>query len=200
MNRVQVFILPAALLGSLGVALFAFLTSAQGNAPAAASAAAAGVAVSTQATAPAEPVSPPESICPLSARYPANITRWCGPIVAAAAKHNLEPDLLAALMLEESGGDADAFSRNGAVGLLQVMPNDGPAAEFMCSSGPCFASRPSTAELRDPSFNIEYGSRLLAGLTQKQGSLRDGLLAYGPLGVGYTYADTVLAIQARYRQ
>ncbi len=67
-------------------------------------------------------------------------------------------------MLIESAGDAGAYSSNGAVGLLQVMPRDGLAAEFMCPNGPCFASRPTTDELMDPEFNLAYGARMLADL------------------------------------
>jgi soluble lytic murein transglycosylase-like protein len=192
MNRIHVLILPAALFGSALVALFAFLTAAQGSAPVQTA------PRSTAAPTQAQPA-PAVSECALPAGYPDKVTRWCADIEAAAARHGLDPDLIAALMLEESGGDPQIISRNGAVGLLQVMPRDGAAADFQCQRGPCFASRPSTDELRDPAYNLDYGARLLAGLIAKTGGLRDGLLAYGPLGVGYTYADTVLAIQSRYR-
>ena len=57
-----------------------------------------------------------------------------------------------------------------AVGLLQVMPRDGIAADFECANGPCFASRPTIAELLDPAYNLEYGTRMLAGLINRLGS------------------------------
>jgi len=44
--------------------------------------------------------------------------------------------LIAAVILQESGGDPSAYSSSGAVGLMQVMPRDGIAAEFMCVNGP----------------------------------------------------------------
>lgn len=91
-----------------------------------------------------------------------------------------------------------AYSRSGAVGLMQVMPRDGLAAKFQCVNGPCFASRPTRAELEDPAFNIEYGTRMLAGLYQRLESWRDALRSYGPMDVGYSYADKVLAIYERY--
>jgi soluble lytic murein transglycosylase-like protein len=98
-------------------------------------------------------------------------------------------------MLQESGGAADAYSASGAVGLLQVMPSDGIAAGFMCANGPCFASRPTTQELLDPAFNIDYGVRYLSGLIQRYGGdTREALRSYGPLNMEYRYADIVLTI------
>ena len=138
--------------------------------------------------------------CSLSSSYPAGIQQWCGLIESAASQHNLEPNLIAAVMLQESGGDPNAYSGSGAVGLMQVMPSDGLAAQFICASGlPCFHNRPTMQELYDPAFNIEYGVRMLAGLINRNGSLRDGLLSYGPMGIGYSYADKILTILANYR-
>ncbi len=140
-----------------------------------------------------------DSDCSLGGSYPENIRQWCGLIEKHAADNGLDPRLIAAVMLQESGGNAQAYSSSGAVGLLQVMPRDGIAASFMCANGPCFASRPSMDELYDPDFNIQYGSRMLAGLVNKNGSVRDALMAYGPMNVGYYYADKVLAIYERYQ-
>jgi len=126
---------------------------------------------------------------------PEDITRWCGLIESAAAKYGVSPELVAAVMLQESGGQADVISTSGAVGLMQVMPNDGIAAGFICVNGPCFASRPTTQELLDPAFNIDYGVRMLAGLIEKYGNERDALKAYGPYNVEYYYADKVLTIK-----
>jgi soluble lytic murein transglycosylase-like protein len=123
------------------------------------------------------------------------ISGWCGLIEQAAQKYNVSPQLIAAVMLQESGGQADVVSASGAVGLLQVMPSDGIAASFQCSNGPCFASRPSTQQLMDPAFNVDYGVRMLSNLLQKYGSEREALKAYGPYNVGYYYADKVLAIR-----
>lgn len=50
------------------------------------------------------------------------------------------------------------------------------------------------AELYDPEYNISYGVRMLAGLIQKTGNPRDALKSYGPMDVGYYYADKVLKI------
>jgi len=126
---------------------------------------------------------------------PESITQWCGLIEEASVKYSVSPELVAAVMLQESGGQADVISSSGAVGLLQVMPCDGIAAGFMCVNGPCFASRPSTQELLEPAFNIDYGVRMLAGLIEKYGNERDALKAYGPYNVEYYYADKVLNIK-----
>jgi soluble lytic murein transglycosylase-like protein len=68
----------------------------------------------------------------------------------------------------------------------------------MCQNGPCFSNRPSTEELKDPEFNVKYGTRMLAGLLSRNGTLREALKSYGPMNVGYFYADKVMAIFERY--
>ncbi|MBN1147617.1 MAG: lytic transglycosylase domain-containing protein [Anaerolineales bacterium] len=138
--------------------------------------------------------------CQVSGRYPADVRRWCEWITRSARARGLSPDLVAALVWLESGGDPQAYSRSGAVGLMQVMPRDGLAAAFVCKNGPCFSDRPTIAELSDPQYNLEYGVNLLADLLARRGSLREALRAYGPLDVGYTYADKVLDIYFRYKK
>lgn len=137
--------------------------------------------------------------CSLPSRYPDSIRQWCGWIQRYAAEVELDPRLIAAVMLQESGGKADAYSHSGAVGLMQVMPRDGLAEQFMCSGRPCFASRPSMDELFEPEYNISYGTRMLAGLVARHGNVRDALKAYGPMDLGYRYADIVLSIYENYQ-
>ena len=137
--------------------------------------------------------------CAINNRYPRGIQQWCQSITAIATQAELSPNLIAAVILQESGGDAQAYSASGAVGLMQVMPRDGIAASFECINGPCFASRPTIEELLDPGFNIQYGTHMLAGLITRLGSLREALKAYGPMDVGYHYADNVLSIYENYR-
>lgn len=136
--------------------------------------------------------------CELSDRYPQKILQWCESITRYAGEAGLEPDLVAALILQESGGDSMAYSHSGAVGLMQVMPRDGIAARFMCKNGPCFSSRPTIAELQDPEYNLQYGTRMLAGLLGRTGDMREALRSYGPMDVGYGYADKVLRIFQNY--
>ncbi len=137
--------------------------------------------------------------CQVSRNYPDNVLRWCELITQYGNEHGIDPDLLAALILQESGGNPTAYSHSGAVGLMQVMPNDGLAASFMCQNGPCFKNRPAIADLQDPDFNVAYGSKMLAGLIAKYGNLRDALKSYGPMDVGYGYSDIVLGLYDRYR-
>jgi hypothetical protein len=39
---------------------------------------------------------------------------------------------------------------------------------------------------------------MLAGLVGKHGNIRDALKSYGPMDVGYYYADKVMGIYERY--
>lgn len=136
--------------------------------------------------------------CQVSVSFPEQILQWCELITRYAEKRGLEPDLVAALIWQESGGKPQAYSSSGAVGLMQIMPSDGLAASFMCVNGPCFSNRPSIKELEDPEFNISYGTKMLAGLHNRTGNLREALKSYGPMNVGYYYADKVLGIYQRY--
>ena len=130
----------------------------------------------------------------LNSYFPESIQQWASLITLSASEYRLDPNLVAAVMLQESGGNPNAYSSSGAVGLLQVMPRDGLSEAFLCNGNPCFSNRPSMAELYDPQFNIMYGSRMLAGLIQRTGSLREALKAYGPMDVAYSYADRVISI------
>ncbi len=137
--------------------------------------------------------------CSLSPKYPEAILQWCQSVQRYATKYSVDPNLLAAVMLQESGGDPDAYSSSGAVGLMQIMPKDGIAADFNCINGPCFASRPSMDELFDPEFNLDFGSKMLLQLFEKYGNWHDALKAYGPMDIGYRYADIVLDIYHNYQ-
>jgi soluble lytic murein transglycosylase-like protein len=132
---------------------------------------------------------------------------FCDIIMRASKKHELDPNLIATVIFWESGGNPQAgktlqtidgvtynTSHSGAVGLMQVMPSQGIATKFMCPNGPCFHDRPTIAELLDPEFNIDTGSRLLAWYITTYGSVREGLKSYGPMDRGYEYADKVLGL------
>ena len=138
--------------------------------------------------------------CEVSSKYPEEITQWCGLITKQSKKNGLDPDLVAALIWQESGGNPKAYSKSGAVGLMQVMPRDGIAASFMCVNGPCFSQRPSMEELYKPTFNVKYGTQFLGNLVKSQGSIRNALFRYGPTGGGYYYADKVLGIYNNYKK
>jgi soluble lytic murein transglycosylase-like protein len=137
--------------------------------------------------------------CLVSPNFPEPVLHWCDLITRQANEHGLDPNLVAAVILQESAGNPAAYSHSGAVGLMQVMPRDGLAASFMCPAGPCFKDRPSISDLNDPEFNVAYGVKMLAGLISRLGSERDGLRAYGPMDVGYYYSDKVLSLYNRYQ-
>jgi len=149
----------------------------------------------TQNTAVEEAPPPVEAPCVYQDRYPAKVAQWCHLIEASAEKYGMDALLIAADILQESGGQPEVISSSGAVGLMQVMPRDGISASFMCINGPCFANRPTIEELKDPAFNIDFGVRYLSGLVEKWGDIREALYHYGPMDVGYSYADKVLAIR-----
>jgi soluble lytic murein transglycosylase-like protein len=140
-----------------------------------------------------------DPFCNVSPSFPDKIQQWCNLIELNSNSYALDPNLIAAVMLQESGGNQDAYSSSGAVGLMQIMPRDGIAADFMCINGPCFSNRPGMDELFNPELNIEYGSRMLRNLFDKYGNWRDALKAYGPMDVGYHYADIVLSIYENYQ-
>ena len=94
-------------------------------------------------------------------------------LLAKAGKaHDLDVDLLASVVRQESGGNARAVSRAGAQGLMQLMP--GTAAEL--GVGNAFA----------PGENISGGTAYLDGLLKRyHDNLALALAAYnaGPAAV-----------------
>jgi soluble lytic murein transglycosylase-like protein len=136
----------------------------------------------------------PIDACAVTGSYPDEVRQWCAFITTYAQQNDLDPNLIAALIWQESGGAPDIVSMDGAVGLMQIMPSDGKATEFTCVNGPCFANRPTTMELSDPEFNIAWGTAFLNTLHDNFGNIRDALKAYGPANVNYYYADKILNI------
>jgi soluble lytic murein transglycosylase-like protein len=194
-----------ALLGSAFVTVLGYLVSSAVSLPTVVYAEAAPTQPPVQVVeSPAAPSSAatqdtvPPAECQVSSRYPEEILQWCPIITEYATQYALPVNLVAALIWQESGGNPNAYSKSGAVGLMQVMPSDGISSTFSCANGPCFANRPTIAQLQDPQFNVAYGTRMLANLVKKYGDLREALRAYGPMNVGYSYADKVLSIYNNY--
>jgi soluble lytic murein transglycosylase-like protein len=202
MNNVRQYIIPGAIFGSLILASFGYSVMARAAINPAGS-------ISEELSTSNQEVSiQNESVqennegdgngdqaeCKVSKRFPQDVRQWCTQIMRHSVKNNLDPNLIAALIWQESGGEPTAYSKSGAVGLMQVMPRDGIAASFQCINGPCFTNRPAISELEKPNFNIKYGTGMLAGLFQKYGNIREALKYYGPMNVGYYYADKVLGI------
>lgn len=126
----------------------------------------------------------------LSSFWPPEIQQWGGLIIPIAEQYQIDPDLIAALVFYESGGKPEVVSRSGAVGLTQVMASD--TASVMPH---LFRNRPTSAELKNPEFNIRWGVHYLATLYHRWGETwREALYHYGPIGLGYDYADFVLSL------
>ena len=84
---------------------------------------------------------------------------------AAAARHQLNPDLIKAVIRQESGFRPCAISEKGAMGLMQVMPDTAQSLK--------------TKDPLDPAQNIEAGASYLKQmLTRFKGDLRLALAAY----------------------
>jgi len=93
---------------------------------------------------------------------------YAGLILEASRRHDVDPLLVAAVMQAESGGQADARSTKGAMGLMQVMP--ATAERYGVTDA---------AKLREPAVNIDVGLRYLADLLRRfGGSLELAAAAY----------------------
>lgn len=95
------------------------------------------------------------------------------------ASDKLDPDLLQALMREESALDPRALSWAGALGLCQLMPATAAGVALQLK-----LKRPSTEALLEPDLNIRLGSRYLADLLKRQKGLRPYALASYNAGEG----------------
>jgi len=82
-------------------------------------------------------------------------TPWSAAIFAAARRHGVNPDLVAAVARAESAFDPRAISPKGARGLMQLMP----------ATGRRFGLR--TFELFDAEKNLDAGVRYLAWLADR---------------------------------
>jgi soluble lytic murein transglycosylase-like protein len=86
-------------------------------------------------------------------------------IERAALSASVEPNLLRAVIVVESGFNSRAVSRRGAVGLMQLMP--------------ATASRFGVSNLYDPKENVHAGARYLKFLMDRFGhDVRLALAAY----------------------
>jgi soluble lytic murein transglycosylase-like protein len=107
------------------------------------------------------------------------VTRIAIALVREGRRENLDPRLLASVMLVENPRlDPEALSPVGAVGLMQVMPLH--AGGWACGS----------ADLTDPDVNICHGVRILAhDLRLTHGDLDRALLRYNGCVKGVNTPD-----------
>jgi len=98
------------------------------------------------------------------------VRQWGAPIESAARENDVAPELLLAVMVQESGGRADAISPAGAQGLMQLMP---ATAEDLGVDDPF-----------DPVQNIRGGARYLSQMRERFGDDMDLVLAAYNAGPG----------------
>ena len=107
----------------------------------------------------------PAALC---AYWQPNIMRWAELITKYARDNGLDPNLVAALIEEESKGNSNLVSSAGAVGLMQIMPYEAG-----------FTWRPRTRALKGPEANLEWGTHTLNEVVrQAQGRVTLAVLAY----------------------
>jgi soluble lytic murein transglycosylase len=102
-------------------------------------------------------------------------------IVKVTKAAGLHPDLLQALMREESALDPKALSTAGAIGLTQLMP---ATAQIVARQVGMRGFR--TAQLQDPAVNIKLGGTYLGQMLRSMGHPAPAYAAYnaGPGAVG----------------
>jgi soluble lytic murein transglycosylase-like protein len=131
---------------------------------------AAEVAASEHVELPAVPAAKDQAAAPAEAQLSAAELQEL--LAKAGTAHDLDVDLLASVVRQESGGNAHAVSRSGALGLMQLMP--GTAAELGVNNA--FA----------PGENVNGGSAYLDALLKRyHDNLALALAAYnaGPAAV-----------------
>ena len=98
-----------------------------------------------------------------------------------AENYRLAPELLAAVIYQESKFDAKARSSSGAVGLMQLLPDTAKGIALRTGG-----SKFVVDDLLDPELNVRYGSWYLRHLLDKYGDERLALAAYN---AGQTNVD-----------
>ncbi|MDX6438192.1 MAG: soluble lytic murein transglycosylase [Gaiellaceae bacterium] len=125
-------------------------------------------------------------------RYP---LRYEQIVTGHAENYNLDPQLVAAVIYQESKFDANAVSSSGAVGLMQLLPETAQGIADRTGGHGWHES-----DLVNPELNIRYGSWYLRHLLDKYGSEELALAAYNAgqsnvdrwrdEGVGIQFAET----------
>lgn len=123
-------------------------------------------------------------------------TVWDSAIIGQALNNGLDPGLLRAVMLAESGGDPTAISEAGAEGLMQLMPETSSAL--------------GVRNPFDPAQSLSGGARYLRSLLDRfGGDVTRALAAYNagpgaveryggvpPYAETKSYVDRVLGLIA----
>lgn len=125
-------------------------------------------------------------------RYP---LRYEEIIKGHAENYRLDPQLVAAVIYQESKFEPDAVSASGAVGLMQLLPSTGQGIADRTGGNSW-----TPGDLLDPELNVRYGAWYLRHLLDKYGDEQLALAAYNAgqtnvdrwreQGVGIQFAET----------
>lgn len=96
-------------------------------------------------------------------------------ISSSAARHEVNPYLIAAVIEAESDWDADTVSGAGAVGLMQLLPS---TAHELARRDIVDGDKYPADDLTDPKVNIEYGTAYLRYLVERYHEIEVALAAY----------------------
>jgi soluble lytic murein transglycosylase-like protein len=99
---------------------------------------------------------------------PQTVAQWWPQLIEAGHRHGVDPELLAIVMLVESGGSPNAHSPAGASGLMQLMP--ATAADIARQRG---VTGFSADQVWDPALNIDFGAWYLADQLRRFGRSGD---------------------------
>jgi soluble lytic murein transglycosylase len=97
----------------------------------------------------------------------------------AKSADELDPELLQALMREESALDPHALSWAGALGLCQLMPATAAGVAMQLR-----VRQPTRAQLLEPNLNIRLGARYLSDLVRRARGVKQFALAGYNAGEG----------------
>ncbi|HTX58933.1 MAG TPA: transglycosylase SLT domain-containing protein [Verrucomicrobiae bacterium] len=138
------------------------------------------------------------SIDPAASRLSAQGVAYAPAIAGAAQRHGLDPELLAAVAAQETGGPGANAGRN--------VVGDGGHGHGLFQIDDRYHTFAQSPQAMDPSANADYAAGMLSGLLQKYGgNVHDALSAYNagsPQATGTTttwsdgstlgYADSVM--------
>jgi soluble lytic murein transglycosylase-like protein len=110
---------------------------------------------------------------------PAMPDAWRGALITAASKAQISPELLAALVHQESGWRTGAHSPRGAIGLAQLMPK---------------TARQLGVDPLDPASNLLGGARYLRDMLDRFGG--DVALALAAYNAGPTRVSRAHGVPA----
>jgi len=118
--------------------------------------------------------------------YTVDDTRYTAEITAAAERYELSPQLVRAVVFQESRFDPEARGKAGEVGLMQVLPAGAGTEWARMNDRPV----PTVRELENPAYNLNVGCWYLEqGIRRYAGYRADTELALARYNAGQSRAD-----------